>query len=47
MLDYIAEILDGFDKACPKCGGNKSSAAPDIIFRVNKDCEKLNYKKAV
>ena len=38
ILDYIDEIIDAFDKADPTGGGTKSSAAPDIIFDINKDC---------
>ena len=34
ILDYINEILDAFDKEYPRGGGNKSSAAPDIVFKV-------------
>ena len=40
MLDYNEEILDASDKPDPTDGGTKSSAAPDIIFKVNKDCKK-------
>ena len=28
-------------------GGTKSISVPAIIFRVNKDCEKLNTKQSV
>ncbi len=41
MLDYVDEIIDAFDKAEPKGGGTKSSAAPDNLFKVNEDHEKL------
>jgi hypothetical protein len=41
MLDYINEIIDAFDKAEPKGGGTKSSAAPDNLFKVDEDHEKL------
>jgi hypothetical protein len=37
MFDYINEIINNFDKAEPKGGGTKSSAAPDDLFKVNKD----------
>jgi hypothetical protein len=47
MLNYIDEIIDAFDKAEPKGGGTKSSATPDDLFKVDKDCEKLPPEKAV
>jgi hypothetical protein len=46
MFDYIDEIINAFDKAEPKGGGTKSSAAPDNLFKVNEDCEKLPREKA-
>jgi hypothetical protein len=47
MFDYIDEIINAFDKAEPKGGGTKSSAAPDNLFKVDEDCEKLPPEKAV
>jgi hypothetical protein len=47
MLDYVDEILATFDKAESKVGGTKTSAAPDSLFRVDEDCEKLAQAKAV
>jgi hypothetical protein len=47
MLDYVNEILAAFDKAEPKGGGTKTSAAPDSLFKVDEDCEKLAQAKAV
>ena len=44
MLDYIDEIIDAFDKAYPAGGGTKSSYTPDISFKVDKYCKKLNTK---
>jgi hypothetical protein len=41
MFDYVDEIIAAFDKAEPKGGGTKSSAAPDILFKVDKSCLKL------
>jgi hypothetical protein len=41
MFDYVDEIINAFDKAEPKGGGTKSSAAPDDLFKVNEDREKL------
>ncbi len=47
MIDYVKEILDAFDKADPSGGGGiKTSAAPANLFTVDKDCEKLEPKKA-
>ncbi len=47
MLDYVSKIIKAFDKKEPKGGGTKSSAAPDNLFKVNKDCKKLRPEKAV
>jgi hypothetical protein len=47
MFNYVNEIINAFDKAEPKGGGTKSSAAPDDLFKVNKDCRKLLPLKAV
>ena len=47
MFDCVEEILTAFDKAEPKGGGTKSDAAPDNLFKVNEDCEKLRSSKAV
>jgi hypothetical protein len=47
MLDYVDEIINAFDKAEPKEGGTRSSAAPDDLFKVGEDCEKLPPDKAV
>jgi hypothetical protein len=47
MFDYIDEIINAFDKAKPKGGGTKSSAAPDHLFMVDEDHEKFPPDKAV
>jgi hypothetical protein len=47
MFDYVNEIINAFDNAEPNGGGTKSSAAPDDLFKVNEDCEKLLPEKAV
>jgi hypothetical protein len=47
MFDYLDEILTAFDKAEPKGGGTKTSAAPDSLFKVDESCEKLKKDKAV
>jgi hypothetical protein len=41
MFNYDDEIINAFDKAEPKGGGTKLSAAPDNLLKVNKDHEKL------
>ena len=43
-LEHIYEILNDFDKAYPIGGGTKSSSAPAIIFKVNKEYKNLNAK---
>jgi hypothetical protein len=40
MFNYVNEIINAFDKAEPKGGGTKSSAAPDDLFKVDEDHEK-------
>jgi hypothetical protein len=47
MLDYGDEILAAFDKAEPKGVCKKTRAAPDSLFKVDEDCEKLAQAKAV
>jgi hypothetical protein len=47
MFDYVDEILTVFDKAEPKGGGTKSSAAPKSLFKVDESCEELEQDKAV
>jgi hypothetical protein len=47
MLYYVDEILAAFDKAEPKGVGTKTSAAPDSLFKVDEDCEKLAQAKAM
>ena len=42
MFDYVQEILAAFDAADPKATGIKSSAAPEELFRVKENCEKLD-----
>ena len=46
MLDYIDEILTTFEKMYPCNSITKSSAAPDNLFNVDEDCEKLSPDKA-
>jgi hypothetical protein len=47
MFDYVDEIINAFDEAELKGGHIKSSAAPDNLFKVNEDHEKLPPEKAV
>ena len=47
MLNYVEEILTAFAKADPKATGTKSSAAPENLFVVNEECEKLSTDKSV
>jgi hypothetical protein len=47
MFEYVDEILTAFNKAEPNGAGTKSSAAPDNLFTVNEDCEKLSSDKVV
>jgi hypothetical protein len=47
MFDYVDTILTAFDKAEPKGGGTKISAAPGSIFKVEESCVKLAQNKAV
>jgi hypothetical protein len=47
MFDYVDEILTAFDKAEPKGGGTKTSAAPESIFKVDENCKKLKQDEAV
>jgi hypothetical protein len=47
ILEYVNEILAAFDTAEPKGRGTKTSAAPDSLFKVDEDCEKLAQVKAV
>jgi hypothetical protein len=46
MFSYIEEIITTWEKAEPKGGGTKSSAAPTNLFTVDDDCKKLNSSKS-
>ena len=46
MLNYVEEILTAFAKAYPKSTEKKSSAAPENLFVVNEECEKLSTDKS-
>jgi hypothetical protein len=45
MFNYIDKIIDAFDKVELKGDGTKSSAAPNDLFKVNKDHKKLGLKR--
>jgi hypothetical protein len=45
MISYIEAILAAFKDAEPKYIGTKSSAAPEDLFKVDEDCEKLSPEK--
>ena len=47
MIDFLDEVLTAFDKAEPKGGGTKTSAAPENLFKMDEDCEKLPQSKTV
>ena len=46
MPKYMKEVLTEFENIMPKEKGTKSSAAPPDLFVVNKDCNKLEKRKA-
>ena len=46
MLGYIDEILTAFDIMNPSNSSTNSSAAPENLFKVEKDCKKLSPYKA-
>jgi hypothetical protein len=46
MLDYIDEILAAYSLADPMVSGTKSTAAPENLFKVDEDCEKLSPRMA-
>ena len=47
MIDFLEKVLIAFKKAEPKGGGTKTSAAPEILFKVDEDCKKLPQSKTV
>ena len=47
MTYFLDEVLIDFDKAEPKGGGTKTRAAPENIFNVDEDCDKLPQNKTV
>ena len=47
MFDFIDEIIAAFEKAYPTMKGTKSTAAPEDLFKVDNDCEKLVDDKTI
>ena len=47
MIDFLDEFFIDFEKAETKGGGTKTSAAPENLFNVDKDCEKLPQSNTV
>jgi hypothetical protein len=45
MFDYADKIINPFDKAEPKGGSTKSSAAPDDLFKVDEDRRSSRLKR--
>jgi hypothetical protein len=45
MFDYVDDILTVFDKAEPKDGGTKTSAASDSLFKVDENCDKAQARQ--
>ena len=47
MIDFLDDVLADLDKAKPKGGGTKTSAAPENLFNVDKDCDKIPQSNTV
>ena len=47
IINFLEKILSAFNKAEPKGGGTKTSAALDNLFMSDKECEKLPQNKTV
>ena len=46
MFDYVMEIIAAYNKADPKEGGTKTSAATENLFKIDEDCKKLDDEKS-
>ena len=46
MIYYIDEIIAALDKADPRGRGNDTKAAPEDLYKVDEDYEKLSPDKA-
>ena len=47
MIDFLEKVLIAFDKAEPKGGNTKTSAAPENIFKVDEDGKKIPQSKTI
>jgi len=47
MFPNVEDIIKTFEEADPGAKGHKKSAAPENLFVVNEDCEKLSVDRAV
>ena len=47
IIDFLDKVLIAFDKAEPKGGDTKKSAAPENLFKVDEDCKNLPQNKTV
>ena len=47
IIDFLDKVFIDFDKAEPKGGGTKTSAAPENLFKVEEDCENLPQSKTI
>ena len=47
IFSYIEDILTAFNKEYMKGKGTDSSAAPNSIFVLNKECKKLGQEKVM
>ena len=41
MINFLDKFLIALDTEEPKGGSTKTSAAPDNLFKIDKDCKKL------
>jgi hypothetical protein len=47
MFEYVEEILATFDTADTTAGDTKSTSAPEDLFTINDDSEKIGQAKTV
>ena len=47
IIEFLEKILEAWIKTKPDSGSTKNSAAPDDLFKINKDSKKLGIKKTV
>ena len=46
IIDYIDVIIAAFDETDPRGRGIKTSAVPEVLYKVDEDCENLSPDKA-